>query len=236
MTFLNAEWRKLILLNYEIDPNLLRQHLPYGTELDLWQDKCYISVVGFMFVDTRVLGLKIPYHINFEEVNLRFYVKRIVGEDVRRGVVFIKEIVPKSAITFVANNLYKENYETLPMRHQWTEDEGNLSVEYAWKKHNKWNHIRVDAHTPANPIPTDSGSEFITEHYWGYAKVSDTQTNEYEVTHPRWHAYKVKNYDIDIAFASVYGEKFGILQSIKPDSIMLAEGSQITVEGKKSIR
>ena len=119
MSFLNAEWRKLVLVNYCIEASVLKKHVPFGTELDIREGKCYVSLVGFMFVNTKLLGVKVPFHINFEEVNLRFYVKRKAHNEWRRGVVFIKEIVPKPMLTFVANTVYKEHYETLPMKHSW---------------------------------------------------------------------------------------------------------------------
>ncbi|MCB9261021.1 MAG: DUF2071 domain-containing protein [Flavobacteriales bacterium] len=114
MTFLKAEWRKLAIANYVVDANVLLDYIPAGTELDLWNGKCYVSLVGFMFQNTRLLGIKIPFHVHFEEVNLRFYVKRFDNGIWKRGVVFIKEIVPKRALTFVANTVYNENYEILP--------------------------------------------------------------------------------------------------------------------------
>lgn len=116
MKFLEAEWRKLAIINYEIDPRILTKYLPKDTVLDLYQDKCYISLVGFMFLNTKLLGVSIPYHKNFEEVNLRFYVKKKEGNEWRRGVVFIREIVPKYALAIVANSVYKENYKTMKMR------------------------------------------------------------------------------------------------------------------------
>ncbi len=128
-TFLTAEWRYLIMANYEIAPAGLEAFVPRGTELDLWQGRCYISLVGFLFVNTRVMGLSIPFHRNFEEVNLRFYVRRWDGEAWKRGVVFIKEIVPRRAITAVANTLYGEKYATLSMRHRWEEAGSQLQVQ-----------------------------------------------------------------------------------------------------------
>ena len=113
MSFLTAEWNDLALINYEINPEILQKYVPIGTELDLWNSKCYISLIGFMFENVKVLGVKIPFHVNFEEVNLRFYVKRFEDGKWKRGTVFIKEIVPKHAVTLVANTLYKERYQTL---------------------------------------------------------------------------------------------------------------------------
>lgn len=234
MSFLTAEWRKLALANYVIDPKLLKNYIPAGTELDLWDNKCYISLVGFMFLNTKLMGVKIPFHSNFEEVNLRFYVKRFQNGEWKRGVVFIKEIVPKPALTFVANAVYKENYITLPMKHSWVGKNKELHVEYAWKMDN-WNHLKLTADDNAQAIQEGSDTEFITEHYWGYAKVNDHTTNEYEVKHPKWNCYKVKGYTIQVDFGKIYGSEFSLLSNQKPDSVMLAEGSKISVESKEKI-
>ncbi|MCB0640675.1 MAG: DUF2071 domain-containing protein [Phaeodactylibacter sp.] len=236
MPFLTAQWRKLALANYQIDPQILQPYVPAGTELDLWQGHCYLSLVGFMFLDTRLLGFKIPFHVNFEEVNLRFYVRRKEGEEWRRGVVFIKEIVPKWALSLVANTVYREHYETLPMRHDWQQVGDKFLVRYAWHKNRQWQHFQVETNGPAAPLIAGSETEFITEHYWGYARVSEHRTNAYEVTHPTWQAYPVSSYQIEVDFAAVYGPEFGFLQEQDPVSVMLAEGSAITVEGKKTLR
>jgi uncharacterized protein YqjF (DUF2071 family) len=236
MSFLTAEWRKLAIANYVIDASVLDKYVPYGTELDLWEGKCFVSLVGFMFVNTKLLGVKIPFHTNFEEVNLRFYVKRLENDTWKRGVVFVKEIVPKPALTFVANTIYKEHYETLPMRHQWTESDGNRTVEYRWEKNKQWQSFKVTADIEPSIIPENSETEFITEHYWGYAKVKEKTTNEYEVTHPKWQQYKVRSSEIDVDFGLVYGDDFTFLNNETPTSVMLAEGSEITVESKRTIK
>ena len=235
MSFLNAEWRKLAIANYIVDKNLLTKYVPSGTELDLWNGKCYLSLMGFMFVNTKMLGVKIPFHVNFEEVNLRFYVKRLENGEWKRGVVFIKEIVSKWALTFVANTAYKEHYETLPMTHSWNTENDIRTVEYKWKKLGKWNSMSVTASIDKFEIAANSETEFITEHYWGYAKVTDKKTNEYEVTHPKWEAYKVTDFKIDVDYGAVYGSEFEIVNSMEPASVMLTEGSEITVESKKTI-
>jgi uncharacterized protein YqjF (DUF2071 family) len=236
MSFLNAEWRKLSFANYEISPSFLSKYVPPGTELDLWEGKCFVSLIGFMFLNTKILGIKVPFHINFEEVNLRFYVKRFENNTWKRGAVFIKEIVSKPALTFVANTLYNEHYQTLPMRHHWEENSINRVVAYQWKKNKVWQSFKVCAALTAIEIEKNSETEFITEHYWGYAKVNNNVSNEYEVTHPRWKEYKVESSEIKVDFGMVYGADFEFLNHLVPTSIMLAEGSEITVEGKKTIK
>jgi uncharacterized protein YqjF (DUF2071 family) len=233
MSFLKAEWRKLVFANYAIDPSVLKKYVPPGTELDLWEGKCFVSLIGFMFLNTRLLGVKIPFHSNFEEVNLRFYVKRFENNAWKRGVVFIKEIVPKPALTFVANTLYKEHYETLPMQHKWEKNTKNRAVVYQWKKNEQWHSFKVIAALESSEIIKNSETEFITEHYWGYAKVSNFRTNEYEVTHPKWRHYKIESTEINVDFGAVYGSDFEFLSCVQPNSVMLAEGSKITVERKR---
>ena len=235
MSFIKAEWRKLVLANYAIDPKILQAYLPYQTELDLWEGKCYVSLVGFMFVNTRVLGIKFPFHTNFPEVNLRFYVRHFHEGEWRRGVVFIKEIVPRYAISIIANNLYGEHYQTSPMDYHWSENKKNRNVHYAWKQRSKWHTIRVIADLLPSSIEPNSETEFITEHYFGYTKINAQKTYEYEVTHPTWEQYLIQNFEIKVDFGAVYGLPFAHLNNQTPNSIMLAEGSNITVENKIKI-
>lgn len=234
MSFLTAAWKKLAMINYEVHPDILLPYLPKGTELDLWNNTCYVSAIGFLFTDTKVLGIPIPFHTTFEEVNLRFYVKRKDGNTWKRGVVFIKEIVPKSAISIVANTVYHEHYVTMPMKHSWKKEKDKLIVSYEWKN-KTWQHIKIEAEHKTIPIVSGSEAEFIAEHYFGYTKYDDHTTYEYEVTHPKWDQYQVLDYTINIDFELNYGKTFGFLNDIKPKSVYLAEGSAITVEGKKKI-
>jgi len=233
-TFLQAEWRKLAMANYSIDQKILEKYLPSKTEIDLWNGICYVSLVGFMFHNTKVKGLKIPFHTNFEEVNLRFYVRYNDNGEWKRGVVFIKEIVPKPALTFVANAVYKENYETMPMRHSWLTSDDDLTVEYRWKK-GRWNVLKVITDKNATSIQANSEEEFITEHYWGYTKIAENKTSEYGVEHPKWEVYKTKDYLIDVDFGSIYGPEFSFLTSQHPESVFLAEGSEIRVKDGRQI-
>ena len=154
----------------------------------------------------------------------------------KRGVVFIKEIVPKKALTFVANTIFNENYQTLPMTHTWSETVDKRKVEYRWKKSGVENSFKIQASLEKYEIEPNSKTEFITEHYWGYAKVNNEKSNEYEVTHPRWQVYKVKNYEIDVDFGLVYHKDFEFLNTMEPHSVMLAEGSEITVENKRILK
>ncbi len=236
MSFLTAAWRQLVFINYEVSPDLLAEYVPFGTELDFYEGKCYVSIIAFLFTDTKIKGIKIPFHVNFEEVNLRFYVKRQDGNLWKRGAVFIKEVVPKPAISFVANALYNESYETLPMKHHWLETNTEREVSYQWKKDKRWQFVKATAALQEETIPKGSEMEFISEHYWGYASPSPSKTNEYEVTHPRWNHYPIKSVDFDIDFKSMYGAKWEFLKYQEPTSTYLIKGSAITIEGKTVLK
>ncbi|MFC3158591.1 hypothetical protein SAMN05443633_11748 [Chryseobacterium arachidis] len=234
MKFLKAEWRKLAIINYEINPKILEKYLPKGTELDFYQGKCYVSLVGFMFLNTKLLGLSIPFHRNFEEVNLRFYVKKKEGDEWKRGVVFIKEIVPKPSLSFVANSVYKEHYKTMPMKNKIHQKGEELLIKYSWKD-KTWHSIEITAENVPLKMESNSEFEFITEHYYGFTK-KENKTSEYEVCHPKWEYYVVKNHQLEIDFQTVYGNDFEYLNHQKPISVMLAEGSEIEVKMKKYLK
>lgn len=233
--FLKAEWRKLAIANYSVEPNLLKSFLPYKTELDFWNDKCYVSLVGFRFINTKLRGMLIPFHTDFEEINLRFYVRYKQGSEWRRGVSFIKEIVPRRALSLVANAIYKEKYVTLSTKYHWEENPGEVKVLYQWKHRKKWDLFSLTALPSPCEISSLSEEEFITEHYWGYTQINKSKASQYQVEHPRWQAYAIKDYQINVRFGDLYGSSFSFLSEAIPDSIMLAEGSQIIVRKAEKI-
>jgi uncharacterized protein YqjF (DUF2071 family) len=229
-TFLTAEWRNLIMAQYAVEPATLARWLPAGTELDFYQGRCYVSLVGFLFDRVRVKGVPIPFHTNFEEVNLRFYVRRVAADGTtKRGVVFIREFVPRHAITFIAKTLYEEPYATLLMRHSIAQTAAALSVSYDWKHRESWSSLAVTASPAPLPISVDSEEEFLTEHYWGYTKRTRGATSEYEVRHPRWLIYPIESFSVKADFAALYGSGFALLNGREPDSVLLAEGSAVGV-------
>jgi len=231
--FLTAEWRYLALINYEVDPGVLLPFVPRGAELDAWDNRTFVSVVGFLFLNTRVLGLPIPFHRNFEEINLRFYVRRRGPEGWRRGVVFVKEIVPRWAIATVARVVYNENYVARRMSHRIDLKDGTIvpngSVEYSWREREKLNRIRARTVGEAQPLAAGSEEEFITEHYWGYAAQRDGGTVEYRVEHPPWRVWQTSEAAFDCDVKRVYGDQFVEYLSARPTSAFVAEGSPVIV-------
>ncbi|MFO0871557.1 MAG: DUF2071 domain-containing protein [Pirellulales bacterium] len=242
--FLTAQWRWLAMANYEVPPALLAPYVPRGVELDDWRGKYYLSVVGFLFVQTRVGGIPVPGHRHFEELNLRFYVRRDVGNERRRGVVFIKELVPRRAIAWVARWIYNEPYTALPMRHELrglpdprTTPAGaplnsppqSRSVAYEWQLAGRWQALRLTAGTDLAPLVPGSEAEFITEHYWGYCRQRDGGTVEYQVEHVPWRVAHASSACLEADVASLYGPSFVEYLGGEPASAMLAEGSPIAV-------
>lgn len=233
-TFLTARWENLIIANYEVSPELLLPYLPEGVELDIWNGKCLISLVGFMFLETKVKGLSIPFHKNFEEINLRFYVKYFDKETGwKRGTSFIKEIVPRKAISFIANTFYNENYVTMKTSHVWKIDKDFINVEYGCSDLTAHT-MKVKAINKITPMRDGSEEEFIAEHYWGYSKQTNSATIEYAVEHPRWNVFPVVDCEINFDFGRLYNSNFSFLSKQLPISVFLAKGSEVKVmDGKR---
>jgi uncharacterized protein len=231
--FLTAEWRHLAMLNFEVDPKVLEPFVPAGTELDDWRGRTFISVVGFMFLNTRVFGVPIPFHRNFEEVNLRFYVRRKASDGWRRGVVFVKEIVPRSAIALTARVLYGENYVAVPMAHHIEDENAGAekprTVSYSWRFRGRVNRIELTVEGHADEAAEGSDAEFITEHYWGYARRRGGRTMEYRVEHPRWRIARASEARLDCDVDGLYGKQFAEFLNAPSASAFLAYGSDVTV-------
>jgi uncharacterized protein YqjF (DUF2071 family) len=230
LTFLTAEWRQLVMVNFAVDPAILEPRVPKGTSLDSWNGTTLVSVVGFLFLRTRVMGAPIPLHRDFEELNLRFYVKREAPDGERRGVVFIKELVPRRAIAAVARYLYNENYLAVPMAHTFQADpDGSQGVAYRWLRNGKWGEVGIRTSGDSS-LPSDgSEAEFVTEHYWGYVTQRDGSTLEYRVEHPRWRVWRGVDAHLACDVADLYGAEFAATLSRPPTSAFLADGSEIVV-------
>jgi uncharacterized protein YqjF (DUF2071 family) len=238
--FLTAAWRDLVMINYEIDPAVLAPLVPTGTELDAWSGRTLVSLVGFRFLDTRLLGIPIPFHRDFDEVNLRFYVRRHAPDGMRRGVVFVREIVPRAAVAWVARTVYNENYVAWPMRHDTRlpgppgspRDETASSrgfAVYGWRTGGRWHELGASVEGPPALPSLGSEEEFITEHYWGYARQRDGSTVEYQVEHPQWRVWRATETRLDCDVPAVYGAQYQSYLSGTPSSAFVADGSAVTV-------
>ena len=230
--FLTANWRYLAMLNCVVDPRILAPFVPPATEIDFESGETFLSVVGFLFLDTRLLGLPIPLHRDFEEVNLRFYVRRKSADTWRRGVVFIRELVPRRAIALVARTFYGENYLALSMKHEIEHRDSNLKVEFSWRRGRKWESLKMNAAGEPQTIPAGSHAEFITEHYWGYTSLRNG-SGEYRVDHPRWKIWNASEFELNADIATLYGQQFAETLNQPPRSAFIADGSPIAIQRRE---
>lgn len=231
--FLTAQWRNVIILTYAVDPARLVDRVPAGTTLDLWHGKMLVSLVGFQFQDTRVLGAPVPCHQSFDEVNLRFYVRRVIGGDVRPGVVFIRELVARRIVGGMARLLYREPYHVVPMRS--TGDPGPPpGVHYEWRAGGRWCALSGTGDGPGAPAAAGSLEEFLTERHWGYNGEPRKQTLEYRVDHPRWRLWPARNTHVDYDAASLGGMELAHSLTA-PISALIAEGSAVTIHWRNRI-
>jgi uncharacterized protein len=229
-TFLTAEWRYLAMLNYEVDPEVLRRYIPKGTELDDFGGRHFVSLVAFLFLDTHVLTLPAFFHQNFEEVNLRFYVRRIVESESRAGVVFIRELVPLPLVAEIAKLTYNEPYRTVPIQHTIVETNGELqSVEYMFGAGRDQCRVAVHADGPAQAMASGSTEEFLSERGWGYTRQRDGGTIEYRVEHARWNVWPDARCELEGPLGEFYAEPFPSILSGAPSSVFIADGSAVAV-------
>lgn len=231
--FLTAQWRNIVMANYEVDAAALIDRVPAGTTLDFWQGKTYVSLIGFQFLDARVLGAPIPFHQDFEEVNLRFYVRRVVGDEVRGAVVFIREVVPRQMVGGMARLLYREPYMVVPMQSDVTPHPVPM-VTYRWQTGARWNTISARAEGVGAPPAPRTHEEFITIRHWGYNGQPGSDTLEYRVEHPRWNVWSARDVRIEADLAVLGGPELAG-QLHKPASVLIADGSPITVYWRTSV-
>lgn len=230
MKILTCEWRKLAFINYTVPPEILKKYLPRHTELDYYNGDCYVSLVGFQFKDVKIAGVQIPLHTDFEEINLRFYVKRFDGYQWRHGVVFLQEIVDRPALSILANTMLNESYRSLPTGQEIKVDPGTLTVLYSWQDQENKQHLHVHSDNTPSVMPEHSESNFLIHRLWGYGKQDEETTYEYKIMHPKWSIYKVNQHGLSVDFLQ-FGAEFSILNDASPQSVMLAEGSKVTIEG-----
>jgi hypothetical protein len=246
---LTAQWRYVAMLSYEIDPEVLRPLVPRGTQLDYFDGKTYVSMVGFLFLDAKLLGVPVPLHRNFEEVNLRYYVKRDEAGETRRGVAFIRELVPRWAIAKIARWIYNEPYCATAMRHRLDADAvelctpsetdmdklGQPTVCYEWRWEGTWNRLQLRGLGSARPLVPGSREQFFAEHFFGYCPQRDGGTIEYQVEHPSWHVWPGAAAELDCNVAQLYGSQF-VEALVRPAaSSLLAYGSTVSVYRPKRI-
>ncbi len=237
--FLTAEWRILAMLNWRVPAAVLAPYVPVGTELDSWGGNHYISLVGFRFLRTRLLGVAIPFHRDFDEINLRFYVRRTVGGEERRAVCFLRELVPRVAIAATARLVYNEPYRAVPTAHRierQSVDSDPSFVEFRWRVDGVWSTLEVRPAGARAPLTPGSEEEFISEHYWGYTRQRDGGTIEYRVKHAPWSVWRISHAAVTGNVAATYGDKFGPILERPPDSAFLADGSPIEVHRPVRVR
>lgn len=233
---MQAEWRKIIFVNYRIDKEVLDPWLPPGTEYDLYQGECFISLAGFLFLHTHFALIPFPFHQAFEEFNLRFYVVRKEKNDDRRGVVFIREFVRKPVFKWLANTFAREKYECYSMRSEIRHDAHQLSAQYSFHAGDRWNTLTATAAPGVQLIERGSLTEFIAEHYYGYNKLGRDLSLEYRLHHPRWAAYPLRTVDVDCDFRSFYPPQFVPYLSGEPHSVQVIEGSPVALSPNRIIR
>jgi hypothetical protein len=216
------------MLHYEIDPAVLAPYVPAGVELDQWQGRSFVSLVAFQFLRTAIRGFPVPLHQNFEEMNLRCYTRRMAGQEARRGVVFIREVVPLPTISLAARLLYNEPYRTLPMRSR-VNAGPPPTVEYQCHFQGVWRSCSGNAEGSAATSAVGSLEEFLVDRPWGHTwRRPHGATWEYRVEHPPWKLWAARDARLDAGLVAMYGEQLARGLE-KPHLAFIADGSEVAV-------
>lgn len=233
-TLLTAEWTNLLVATFETDKNLLQKFLPAKTELSDWNGKHFMSIVGFMFSKPRLLNITSPFYRKFEEVNLRFYVRRKEKNKWKNGVVFIKEIAPSPLVGLVAKWLYHESFISLPMKHNLNITDAERNIEYRWKIGHSWNYIKIQA-SLSHSLSPHTIEAFIADRHWAYTKAGDHRTFEFEIEHSPWNIFPSHSFEMNLDAAKIYGSEFAEYFHQKPLTVFLMDGSQTKVSYPKLV-
>lgn len=223
--FLTATWSHLLNLTYRVPPALLQSHVPKGTSLEVQDGSAFVSLVAFDFLDTRVRGIRIPFHVNFPEINLRYYLRQ--GE--QRGVAFLKEYVPRHAIAWVARGLYNEPYRATPMKSSVAVSEEDFSIRHTFRYQKVRNELVAHAGNTLSVPGPDSLIHFFKEHEWGYGTDHKGRTLCYQVKHPVWEVFDLRSWELAVDFGVLYGPEWAFLSEEEPYCACLAKGSRIEV-------
>lgn len=218
---MTTEWRWLLGVTFASDAALLEPHLPPGCEIDTLEGSPRVSLVAFGFHDTRVGRLRVPGHVRFPEINLRFYI-RLDGE---RGVCFIRELVPRPAIAWVARGLYNEPYASVPMAEEVAIGEDVVV------SHRFGDGQRLKARASAHGIEpaTDSAAFWLTHHHLGVGRSHRGRLLRYHVAHELWPLHEVTQLQVEVDFGAVYGPQWAWLGEAQPSHVTLAAGSRVAV-------
>lgn len=224
---LQAHWSHLCVLSYAVPPELLQPLTPRGLMLDTRDGQCFASLVAFDFENTRFKGMAWPFHRDFPEVNLRFYVRNKAGE---RGFCYVREFVPKRLVCWIARRLYHEPFERVPMTSDVHRKNAGLEVIHKFRHHERWQEIAVATTGAAPLLPTeDSWESYFLDQQWGFGTDEAGRPIRYRIAHPRWLVYSVEWADVRVNWAKTYGPAWKCLQETKPFSKILAEGSDVVV-------
>jgi uncharacterized protein YqjF (DUF2071 family) len=228
------EWQHLLTATWAVHPSLLSPMVPARTTLDLWNGDALLSLVGMRSLNAQVAGVPVPLHQDFDQITLRFYVRREVAGETRRGVVLIKQIVPSASMTLLARVLYNENFVNAPTRHDIQPGEHGWTA-YEWLVGNRWNRLSAVRAGAARQPAEYSIEEFVAHRPWAYARQADGSSLEFAAQHPRWDVWPTQEMLLDCDVAPLFGVEYVPVFSGQPISTFVAVGSIVHLDAGRVV-
>ena len=222
---LSAQWRDLVLISWRADDAALTPLLPHGLELDRWHGDAYVSLVGMRFARVRLFGVPAP-PFAYDEINLRFYVRRKVANgDPMPGVVFIRQIVPHRMTALAAQMIYGEPFVRSPISR--IDEAGRLG--YRWRQGGIRNEFAVHPAETVDYAEPDSLEDFLTTRHWGYNGKPTGPTTTYHVQRPAWKVGVARPLSMDCDLEPLAGGAIAKITGGEPTSALFAGGSRAAV-------
>ena len=232
-TLYAAEWREIVVINFEIDPKLLRNFIPPKTELDFFNETSFVTLMARACKNVKPYGWPIVFAKSIDQILLRFYVKRKVGDTWRRGVCLIRDYLPKRKASFFLNWMFKHSFTQVPIKRTSSNFESGLptqlpTVEYQWTTGDYVNHIKVNARSQMRQQEQETKESFVLDHHYGYT-VKEGKTYEYYVEYSPWAMWDAQSGSFDCDTENVFGRPFVRALKQRPASVFLARGSDVII-------
>ena len=218
----SVEWRKLCYVSYAVDPALLASHIPPGVSLETLDGQAIMSLIAWSANYPQVFGVPLPGALRSTEMALRYFVR----EGPRRGAVTLFEDSSSPFAMLAARALFREPTRHAPMTSRVEQTGSALSCHYTIDRAGTHS-VSVRARAEARPPDRQSTAYLVVQRPYGYASSSRGELLRYDLDHPVWDTYDVIEHDVRVDFGALYGEPWSFLSTLRPLSVVLAEGSAV---------
>jgi len=209
------EWNNAIFLHWQVELSELKKFVPKELEIDLFEEKPWVSVVAFTMEKIRLKNLPtFPPISDFDEINIRTYVK----SNNKTGVYFLSMEGGNSLSCKVAKGISELPYRFSNIKRSKNKYESNNS-QFNDK-------LNIQFEIGKEVTEKTKLEKWLTERY---ALFQDTEKsiNKFEIHHVEWPINEIKLKNLEINYS-----KFDKLIKNEPNIIQYSKGVKVLAWGK----